>query len=74
VSVNGSKYLTRTALRLVTVTGYGQAEDRRRAAAAGFDAHLVKPIDLEDLRKVLFHIRDSAEPRHPQKTSHPLHM
>jgi PAS domain S-box-containing protein len=34
---------------LVAVTGYGQEEDRRRAAAAGFDAHLVKPADLAAL-------------------------
>jgi len=29
---------------LIAVTGYGQAEDRRRATEAGFDAHLVKPV------------------------------
>jgi CheY-like chemotaxis protein len=28
-------------------TGYGQEEDRRRALEAGFDAHLVKPVDPE---------------------------
>jgi len=31
-------------MRLVAVTGYGQPEDRRHAFAAGFDAHLTKPI------------------------------
>ena len=31
---------------LVAVTGYGLAEDRERALAAGFDVHLVKPVDL----------------------------
>jgi PAS domain S-box-containing protein len=30
---------------LVAVTGWGQADDRRRSRAAGFDAHLVKPVD-----------------------------
>jgi signal transduction histidine kinase/ActR/RegA family two-component response regulator len=35
------------ALRLVAVTGYGQPSDRERAHAAGFDAHLVKPVSLE---------------------------
>jgi CheY-like chemotaxis protein len=30
---------------LIAVTGYGQAEDRARALAAGFDHHLVKPVD-----------------------------
>jgi signal transduction histidine kinase len=32
---------------LVAVTGYGQPSDRLRSEAAGFDAHLVKPVDLE---------------------------
>ena len=42
--------------RLVAVTGHGRAEDRARTAAAGFDHHLVKPIDpsvLEDLMREL---------------------
>ncbi|XXX82612.1 AAA family ATPase [Sorangium sp. So ce134] len=34
-------------LRLVAVTGYGQPSDRRRAKAAGFDDHLVKPVSIE---------------------------
>jgi len=29
---------------LIAVTGYGQAEDRRRSKEVGFDAHLVKPV------------------------------
>ena len=40
------------AIRLVAVTGYGQADDRRRALAAGFDQHVTKPVDasmLDDL-------------------------
>ncbi|WP_242343678.1 response regulator [Anaeromyxobacter terrae] len=37
------------ATRLVALTGYGGAEDRRRASEAGFRAHLVKPIDIDDL-------------------------
>jgi len=32
-------------IRLIAVTGYGQAEDRERALAAGFDAHLIKPVE-----------------------------
>ncbi len=40
-------------LRLVALTGYGLPEDRERALAAGFDAHVVKPIDLEKLRTIL---------------------
>jgi PAS domain S-box-containing protein len=38
-----------TGLRLVAVTGYGQESDRARSHEAGFDAHLVKPIDLDAL-------------------------
>jgi CheY-like chemotaxis protein/two-component sensor histidine kinase len=43
---------TRQAL-LVAVTGYGQPEDRARSRAAGFDHHLVKPIDLGELSGLL---------------------
>jgi signal transduction histidine kinase/DNA-binding response OmpR family regulator len=39
--------------RLIAMTGYGQAEDRRRALEAGFDAHLVKPVDPELLTRLL---------------------
>ncbi|QDU27462.1 Autoinducer 2 sensor kinase/phosphatase LuxQ [Anatilimnocola aggregata] len=35
--------------RLVAVTGYGREEDRQRAFAAGFDAHLTKPVDMTQL-------------------------
>jgi CheY-like chemotaxis protein len=35
--------------RLIAVTAYGQDEDRRRAREAGFDLHLVKPVDPEVL-------------------------
>ena len=35
--------------RLIAITGYGQEEDRRRCEEAGFDLHLVKPVDLERL-------------------------
>ena len=35
--------------RLLAVTGYGQEKDRALATAAGFDDHIVKPVDLDDL-------------------------
>jgi PAS domain S-box-containing protein len=38
---------------LVAVTGYGSEADRRRSTAAGFDAHLVKPVEFDALRRVL---------------------
>ena len=37
------------ALKLVAMTGWGQPEDFRRTSEAGFDAHLVKPVDAEAL-------------------------
>jgi CheY-like chemotaxis protein len=38
---------------LVAVTGYGQEDDRKHALAAGFDHHLVKPIDTRKLMAIL---------------------
>ena len=40
-------------LALVATTGWGQDDDRRRTAEAGFDRHLVKPITTAALREVL---------------------
>jgi signal transduction histidine kinase/ActR/RegA family two-component response regulator len=40
-------------IHLVALTGYGQAEDRRRAEEAGFDAHLVKPVAPDALLDLL---------------------
>ncbi|MGQ9426379.1 hybrid sensor histidine kinase/response regulator [Gilvimarinus sp. F26214L] len=38
---------------LIATTGYGQPEDRRRSAQAGFDEHITKPVRLELLEKIL---------------------
>ncbi len=38
-------------LRLVAMTGYGQASDRDKAVKAGFDEHMVKPVDVAALQK-----------------------
>jgi CheY-like chemotaxis protein len=38
---------------LVALTGWGQDEDRRKSQEAGFDHHLVKPVDYADLNKLL---------------------
>jgi signal transduction histidine kinase/DNA-binding response OmpR family regulator len=43
---------TRKSL-LIALTGYGQADDQRRAREAGFDHHLIKPADLEALTELL---------------------
>jgi two-component system CheB/CheR fusion protein len=41
------------ALRIVAVTGHGGQSYRRRSRSAGFDRHLVKPIDLAALERML---------------------
>jgi CheY-like chemotaxis protein len=38
---------------LVALTGYGQQEDIQKSHEAGFARHMVKPVDLEELKKVL---------------------
>jgi PAS domain S-box-containing protein len=40
-------------VRLIALTGFGQDDDRRRSMEAGFDAHLVKPVDPDELQKIL---------------------
>jgi signal transduction histidine kinase/CheY-like chemotaxis protein len=47
---------------IVALTGYGQEEDRQRSAAAGFNAHLVKPVDLEALYQLLTHAKEFTGP------------
>jgi signal transduction histidine kinase/DNA-binding response OmpR family regulator len=42
-----------SAVRLVAVTGYGQEHDRHRTRAAGFDAHLVKPVDVRHVSELI---------------------
>jgi CheY-like chemotaxis protein len=43
---------TGSSIPLVALTGYGQPEDRARTSDAGFDHHLVKPVDIARLRTV----------------------
>ena len=45
-------------MKLIALTGYGQAEDRARALQAGFDDHLVKPIELSELNRCLADLDD----------------
>ncbi len=46
--------------RLVALTGYGLEEDRRRALAAGFDHHIVKPVDIDRLQALLIEEQTAA--------------
>jgi signal transduction histidine kinase/CheY-like chemotaxis protein len=50
-AVRADPALQRT--RLIALSGYGQSDDRRRTAEAGFDEHLVKPVIFETLTAVL---------------------
>ncbi len=38
---------------LIALTGYGQSRDKEKAALAGFDAHLIKPVDTEQLVRTI---------------------
>jgi len=49
-------------IRLVAVTGYGQADDVQRALAAGFARHLKKPVRLEELERAAFDTRAARPP------------
>jgi CheY-like chemotaxis protein len=44
---------------LVALTGYGRAGDVERSRAAGFDHHIVKPIDSSHLEKILLDVSAS---------------
>ncbi|GAB2914055.1 hypothetical protein GCM10027093_60670 [Paraburkholderia jirisanensis] len=45
------------SIRLIAITGYGQLEDRQRSRAAGFDDHMVKPVDQSALQRSLAALR-----------------
>jgi PAS domain S-box-containing protein len=47
--------------RFIAVTGYGQETDRARSDAAGFDQHLVKPVDLDVLVAAIEHCREPGK-------------
>jgi len=47
---------------LIAVTGYGQEKDRERSRAAGFDAHLVKPLEWEVLQGLLAEVLNGSPP------------
>jgi CheY-like chemotaxis protein len=47
---------------LIAVTGYGQASDRERTSASGFDAHIVKPIDVTKLLTLLDGLLNTSTP------------
>ncbi|MBK5297546.1 MAG: PAS domain-containing protein [Vicinamibacteria bacterium] len=58
---------------LVALTGWGQEEDRRRSEEAGFDAHLVKPVDFAALGTLLIDLGAGNRARHTlTRPPHPI--
>ena len=45
----------------MALTGWGQEDDRRRSQEAGFDHHLVKPVDLSEIQELLAQV-EGQEP------------
>ena len=45
---------------LVALTGYGREDDLQRSRDAGFDHHLVKPIDFGQLQRIVLQVRSRA--------------
>ena len=48
----------RPSVKLVALTGYGQADDRAKSRAAGFDAHLDKPVTIANVTRTLEELLD----------------
>jgi CheY-like chemotaxis protein len=46
---------------VVALTGWGQAEDRRRSTEAGFDRHIVKPADPVELMKMVAELEEAKD-------------
>jgi CheY-like chemotaxis protein len=46
---------------LIALTGYGQEQDRERSELAGFDYHLVKPVEIDRLTALLAQVSAPAQ-------------
>ena len=49
-------------MRILALTGWGQQDDRRKTREAGFDAHLVKPVDPDQLTRILSDVSAAHQP------------
>jgi signal transduction histidine kinase len=56
------------SILLIALTGWGQADDRQRSQEAGFDYHLVKPVDPESLQELLTQSESAVDSLRPEKT------
>ena len=45
---------------LIAVTGWGQEDDKRKSEEAGFDRHMIKPVDPQTLMKLLSELSDAV--------------
>jgi DNA-binding response OmpR family regulator len=59
-------------VRLVALTGWGQAQDRRRSHEAGFDHHLVKPVDPRSLLELLSGLHGRSTPSGTSQAEQPV--
>ena len=59
-------------LPLIALTGWGQEENRRRTREAGFDHHLVKPVDLEVLQALLTSLDSQKGASEISAATHPI--
>ena len=55
-----SKAKAKGPIKAVAITGFGTDEDIRRSKEAGFDFHLIKPVDFQELRTVLEQVGASS--------------
>jgi CheY-like chemotaxis protein len=46
---------------IVALTGYGMEKDREQSRAAGFDEHIIKPVDFDRLRELLEKLPSRSE-------------
>ena len=57
-------------ITLVALTGWGQDSDRRRSREAGFDSHMVKPLDLDTLTDLLARLPRAPRGAIPRTAAH----
>ena len=58
----------RGPVRAVAMSGYGWKEDLEKSRAAGFEAHLLKPLKITELENVLRKMEQSARPDAPKRS------